>query len=303
MMYEERIFLIGATGNTGKPLVYKLLANPKVALTFYTRSPAKIHELYGGQPDGKVEIVQGDYSDLKPFENSIAGHSRMFFVICLLDFETIVSTTRAFAERAYIAGVQQIVFLCGIVASTPWRAAITSPVGRKVEESILTIPNRKGFVTLRPAYFMTNQIIMHGGDVHTVKTGNKIVDIRNEDETKPWISPKDIGEIAANILQDPIEKHGDAVYELIGDPRTPKEHVEILSRVLGRKIIYEKITEVQSYETMIKTGMSHLFAFNAIQLSGMLFNLPTTPGISILLGRQPQTMEQWVEENKSVFLQ
>ncbi|KAG2226990.1 hypothetical protein INT45_006397 [Circinella minor] len=99
----------------------------------------------------------------------------------------------------------------------------------------------------------------------------------------------------------PIEKHGDAVYELIGDPQTPKEHAEFLSRVLGRKIIYEKIAQEQSYKTMIKTGMPHLFAFNGIQLSGMLLNLPTTPGISILLGRQPQTMEQWVEENKNVF--
>ncbi|KAG2226989.1 hypothetical protein INT45_006396 [Circinella minor] len=137
MVYEERIFLIDATGNIGNPLVYKLLANPKVALTFYTRSPAKIHELYGGQPNGKMEIVQGDYSDLKPFENSIAGHSRMFFVIHLLDFETIA---------------KQVVFISGIVASTPWRAAIASSVGRKVEESILTIPDRKGFVALRPTY-------------------------------------------------------------------------------------------------------------------------------------------------------
>ena len=303
MVYEERIFLIGATGNTGKPLVYKLLGNPKVALTFYTRSPAKIHKLYGNQPDGKVEIVQGDYSDLKPFEDSVSGHSRMFFVIRLFDFKTIASTTRALAEKAYNAGVEQIVFVSGIVASTAWRAAIASPVGRQVEESILTIPNRKSFVALRPAYFMTNQIIMHGGDVDTVKSANKIVDIRNEDETKPWISPKDIGEVAANILQDPIEKHGDAVYELIGDPRTPKEHADILSRVLGRKIVYERITEEQSYETMIKTGTPHLFVFNGIQLSGMLLNLPITPGISILLGRPPQTLEQWVEENKSVFLQ
>ena len=300
MIYEERIFLVGATGNIGKPLVQKLLTNPKVALTLYARTPAKVQELYGDQPDGKLEIVQGAYDDQKPFKDSIAGHTRLFLLVQTPGFQGNAHTARNFAVAAYAAGVQQIVLISGFCSSMPWRSNIVTELGTNWESQIGTIPNRKNFVTLRPAYFMSNQT---GTDTLTVKNYNKIVDTREADSFKPWISPNDIGELVANILQDPIEKHGDAVYEMIGDPRTLKEQAEILSRVLGREIVYEKVSEEQSYETMTKkAGMSHLLAYTFVYLSTQLEYERVTPGLSILLGRKPETLEQWIEKNKSAFL-
>ena len=147
---------------------------------------------------------------------------------------------------------------------------------------------------------MSNQLIP-GSEAHTAKTSNAIFDVRNEDKLNPWISPNDIGEIAANILQDPIEKHGDAVYELIGDSRTPKEHPQILSSVLGKTITYQKITEEQLYEVLTKqSGLPHTLAYMFLGLTQ--FTGTRTPGLSILLGRQPETLEQWIEKNKSAFL-
>ncbi|KAG2226987.1 hypothetical protein INT45_006394 [Circinella minor] len=301
MVYEERIFLVGATGNIGKPLVQKLLTNPKVALTLYARTPAKVQELYGDQSEGKLEVVQGGYDNQKPFKDSIAGHTRLFLLIQTPGFqEGHIHNVRNFAETAYAAGVQQIVLISGFCSSMPWRNNIVANLGYSWESGIDSIPNRKNFVTLRPAFFMSNQAL---GDALSVKNYNKIIDSQEIDSFKPWISPDDIGELAANILQDPIEKHGDAVYEMVGDPRTPKEHVEILSRVLGREIVYEKVSEEQSYEIMTKqAGMSHLVAYTFVFLTAQLANERATPGLSILLGRQPETLEQWIEKNKSIFL-
>ncbi|KAI7860764.1 hypothetical protein BDC45DRAFT_492746 [Circinella umbellata] len=300
MVHEERIFLVGATGNIGKPLVQKLLVNPKVALTLYVRTPAKVQELYGDQSEGKLKIVQGGYDDQESFKDSITGHTRLFLLVQTPGFQGNTHNVRSFAETAYAAGVQQIVLISGLGSSMPWRSNMVTNLGYSWESGIDSIPNRKNFVTLRPAYFMSNQTL---GDAFSVKNYNKIIDSCEIDSFKPWISPDDIGELAANILQDPVEKHGDAVYEMVGDPRTPKEHAEILSHLLGKEIVYEKVSEEQSYEMMTKqAGMSHLVAYTFVFLTAQYENKRVTPGLSILLGRQPETLEQWIEKNKSIFL-
>ncbi|KAI8149247.1 hypothetical protein BJV82DRAFT_685299 [Fennellomyces sp. T-0311] len=300
MVYDERIFLVGATGNIGQPLVRKLLLNLKVALTLYARNPARAQKLYGEQAEGdRFQIVQGDYDNRKPFEDTIAGHTRLFILVQSSDYKTIGPLVRAFAETGYAAGVQQVVLVSGIAPSMPWRSSLLTDLGYQVEEAVLHIPNRKPFVTLRPAYFMSNQL---QADAGTIRNANKIIDIRELDQAKPWISPNDIGELAAIILQDPIEKHGEAVYEMVGDSRTPTEHAEILSRVLGRTITYEKVTDQQFYDTMTKqAGMHHAVAYMFLQVSAA-YNHKNTPGLSILLGHPPETLEHWIEQNKSKFL-
>ncbi|KAG2219909.1 hypothetical protein INT45_008546 [Circinella minor] len=297
MVYEERVYLIGATGNIGKPLVHKLLTNPKIALTLYTRTPSKVQEIFGSDlPQGKVTVIEGDYENQKPFQESITGHTRLFLLLTPSNESPRIA--REFAEAAYSAGVQQIVVISGIVASLPWRLTMYTEITQKLEQDLLNIPKRKAIVSLRPAYFMTN--IFAGADITSIKTANMFADIRTEDQTRPWISPKDIGELSANILQDPIKKHGDAVYEMIGDPKTPVEEAKSLSRVLGREIVYKKISEEQFYENMAKY-MPHRVAFMFMQMATLLTQ-KRTPGLSVLLGRAPQTLEEWVEENKAAFL-
>ena len=297
MVYEEKIFIIGGTGNVGQALVRKLLTNPNVALTLYARSPAKVQELFGEQADGKFQVIQGDYADQKAFEQAIPGHTRLFLLLQVPDFD-YSNIARGFAEKAYNAGVNQIVINSGITASMPWRCTTYSAV--PFEKAVLDIPNRKAVVALRPANFMSNQL-MPGGDADNVKKANMIFDTREPDQPNPWISPNDIAELAANVLQDPIEKHGDAVYELIGDPRTPTEYAEILSRVLGKTVTYQKITEEQFYEALTKqAGLPHLVAYLFIYFGQ--YTSKRTPGLSVLLGRQPETLEQWIEKNKSAFL-
>ncbi|KAI7850282.1 hypothetical protein BDC45DRAFT_518931 [Circinella umbellata] len=297
MVYEERVYLIGATGNIGKPLVHKLLTNPKIALTLYTRTPSKVQEIFGSAlSQGKVTVIEGDYENQKPFQRSITGHTRLFLLLPPSNESPRIACE--FAKAAYSAGVQQIVVISGIVASLPWRLTMYTEITQKLEQDLLNIPKRKAIVSLRPAYFMTN--IFAGADITSIKTANMFADIRTEDQTRPWISPKDIGELSAIILQDPIEKHGDAVYEMIGDPKTPVEEAKSLSRVLGREIVYKRISEEQFYENMTKY-MPHRVAFMFMQMATLLTQ-KCTPGLSVLLGRAPQTLEEWIEENKAPFL-
>lgn len=102
------------------------------------------------------------------------------------------------------------------------------------EKAILDIPNRGGtYVCLRPTCFMSDHLRQ---EIATIKSSNKIFGAYPEDMIEEWISPDDIGALAAIIFQEPIEKHGDAVYEMTGDWLTPVERAAILSKHLGRDI-------------------------------------------------------------------
>ena len=51
----------------------------------------------------------------------------------------------------------------------------------------------------------------------TIQSENTLVDSADPEEKQEWISPFDIAQVAVNILQDSIDKHGDAAYDLVGD--------------------------------------------------------------------------------------
>lgn len=90
------------------------------------------------------------------------------------------------------------------------------------------IPNRGHIVNLRPGSFMSNLLYtdrpLHSG---------KIFDTSDSNYPQGWISTNDIGAVVAVILCEDISKHGDAIYTLIGDVRTPAERAQILSCLLG----------------------------------------------------------------------
>ncbi|KAI9277105.1 hypothetical protein BDA99DRAFT_494891 [Phascolomyces articulosus] len=291
-MTSERIYIIGGTGNVGSAAVNELLKH-KIPVTLYARSQAKVQALFNNQD--LLTVIQGDYADLKPFEDSIAGHTRLFLLVS--DLQNLVKIKTSIAEKAYAAGVKQIVHISSSSVSAPWRTNFIGTVHRNSEEGILAIPNRAAYVALRPSRFMSNQNVF---EAHGIKYANIISDTVGPDHPQEFISPNDIGLAAANILRDAVEKHGDAVYELIGDVLRPKDRAALLTKVLGREINYVKITAEEKYKILTeKAGLPHRMAYD---LTGFVEADPhVTPGLSIILGRQPETLEQYTEAKSALL--
>ncbi|KAI8149936.1 hypothetical protein BJV82DRAFT_573156 [Fennellomyces sp. T-0311] len=290
----EQIYVIGGTGNVGTAAIKELLRN-KVQVTVYARSPAKAQNLFGNDPN--LTVVEGDLDNLKPFEETITGHMRLFLLINT-DFQNLAKYKTNIAQKAYASGVKQIVHISSISTTFPWRSSYIGEVHRQSEEGIVSIPNRGAYVTLRPARFMSNLLWL---EINSIKFANAIIDTVDPGTEQHWISTNDIGLAAANILQEPIEKHSDGVYEMIGDVVSLTDRAELLTRVLGRKITYVRSTPEDSYKNMIeKAGLPHIMA------TDLLLDLPipakVSPVLSILLKRQPETLSQWLEANKSALL-
>lgn len=293
---SERVFVIGGTGNTGKPVVEALL-KANVPTTVLARTPEKVHQMFPSSVNNShFTIVKGDVTDYALFEKSIVGHTRLFFVVN--GFGNMIETKVTLAAKAYAAGVKQVVDVSSLSSGFPWRSSFIGVHHRSCEEGILAIPNRGAYVALRPSRFMSNMLWI---DIHGIKANNTVYDTAEPDEREEWISPNDIGALAAIVLLDPVEKHGDAVYEMVGDYITPTKRAAVFSEALGREIKYQQISLPEKYK-QLNSHLPHAMAYELSIPFGGDGNPKRPAALSILLGREPETVEQWIKANKNGFL-
>lgn len=230
-------------------------------------------------------------------KDALRGHHRLFLLYG--GFEDFVEKKVAIARLAYAAGIKQILDISAINASKSWGAGRIGVLHRDAEQGILNIPHRGKLVALRPGRFMSNFLNFERPSLEGV-----IHDTANGDQTQGWISPNDIAAVAASVLTDDVEKHGDIAYELIGDVVTPNELAAIASRALERPISYQKVSASTKYNHLMQTGrFPHAGAYH------IAASIPTMPsittistGIPILIGREPETLEQFISLNKAQLL-
>jgi len=289
----SKVFVLGATGQLGSAVV-KSLVEKNVSVTAYVRDASKAEKLFG-QSD-KLNVVQGGYEDLDVFRAAVAGHERLFLMV--QSFTDMRGVKHAFSKIAYEAGVKQIVDIsCTQEMALSWRSNIVSEGHRSSEEAIINIPNRGNYVALRPSGFFSNLFM---GDIHTIRHANVIMGCVPSDEKRMWISPTDISAVAVNVLTEPIDQHNDAVYEMTSESLSGDERAQILSKVLGKDIKYVERSAVEEYKAYRGVGMSHLAAYGLVDY----FSLGhVNRGLPILLGRDTESFETYVENNKQAVLQ
>ncbi|ORY94221.1 hypothetical protein BCR43DRAFT_496070 [Syncephalastrum racemosum] len=287
---SERVYIVGGTGDIGS-LAAKDLIKHNVPVTVLARDPEKAQKLFPGAGD-LLRVVKGDYDDLETFEKTVQGHSRMFLLV--KDMFNMPKIKQALAERAYAAGVKQIVDISSRFATFPYRSSFIGHMHRQSEEAMLAIPNRGRLVCLRPSKFMTNHFWFAKP---MIQNANVLADILDLDAYDEYISTWDIAELASIVLRDDIEKHQDLCYELIGDSVTTRERAAVFSKVLGREIAPKQVAPEEQY----KQAAQHMPHCMAIDLIHVRCNRPKSPALSVVLGRQPESFEDWVTRNKAAF--
>ncbi|CAO3693635.1 unnamed protein product [Rhizopus stolonifer] len=288
----ERVFIIGGTGNVGSRAVNDLLLK-EIPVTLYARNPEKAKSLFNHHP--LVSTVQGDYDDFSNLKDQLKGHGRLLLLIG--DLERYVALKREIATCAYGAGIAQIVDISSLDASFPSRATLSGDIHRLGEEAMLDVANRGYLVILRPGRFMSNLLSF------SRPFGDVVLDTVDGEELMGWISPDDIGAVAALVLSEDLEKHKDAVYELNGDAVSPLELARIFSEACGRPFGCKKAKASDLYKAMIQAGHSHLLAYGySTRLASVNNWLPgVTDGMEILLGRNPETLREFVFRYKDSF--
>jgi len=295
-MAEEKVFIIGATGGIGKQVAFQL-SEKSIKTTLFVRDIGKAKSLFEGKPH--LTFVKGDISDTNGYKAAIQGHTRLFLVTTSI--ASMGEDKERLAKIAFDSGVLQIVDVssftvayneCGIISQ-----AHTD--GERLIRALARENKKRSYVALRGGAFMTNHL---WGDQYSIKSASCLFASSSPLTKTAWVDPRDIGDVAACVLSDPIEKHSNYVYPIHPDVKTNEERAKIFTKVLGKEIKYQQIDQVKHYEQILDHVKIHRQAYDIVALGSRDGDVWPTPEISILTKRPIRTLEEWVVDNKSSFL-
>lgn len=292
-MSSERIFITGGTGRIGIKCVTDLL-DANIPVTLFARDVEKVKSLYPNHYGDLVQVVEGSFDNLDPIKEGVKGHTRLLMLVG--DFSKFAQTKGTIAKYAYEVGVKQIVDISSMCIDSGWRLSTIGEIHKSGEQAILDVPNRGTLVALRPNRFMSN----HYQGANNLQ-GDVLYDAVDPNHLEGWISPNDIGAFSAAIFKDDVAKHGDRVYNLNGQMVTGNQRAEILSRVTGRKITYVQ-DALKRYKFLVeKAHYPHFIAIDLVDTGNGQPEAPINPSIEIILGRKPETLEEYLPTIKNLL--
>ncbi len=293
-MFQGKVLVTGATGDTGRATVDELLARGH-----------QVRALAHGQDDRSkklrdrgVEVFYGDLLDFGQVRAALNGVQRAYFVYPIRP--GILQATAYFAQAAKEAGVDGIVNMSQKSAREDAKshAATDHWLSERIFDwSGLTVAH------IRPTYFAEWLLyiapMIKAGLLHVPFGTGKHAPIAAEDQ----------GRVIAGILEDPAPHKG-GIYPLFGPVEyTYAETARLLSRVLGKPVQYRQVN-FEEFSNVLQSGgknagRENSFLFQhlkevAIDHQNGVFE-GTNDLVEKLGGRPPMTLEAFIEKHRSAF--
>lgn len=288
------VFIVGATGQTGKMIIEEFDKHPgTVQLRLGVRNRDEVARLRAAGRDA----VHFDLDDPRSFGVALANVDRLY----LLTGYTVamVHQSKTLVDAARKAGVKHIVNQ-GVFAE--WDC--TDPhfvwfalVEKYIEASGIT------WTHLHPNIFM-EYLLNSGppiGGTFSVFWG----DVR-----AGWIASRDLAEVAATVLRQGPEKHGNRDYWMSTETHSGSEIAAILSEELGRKVVCD-LKSPEEFEALFLAGALQVESWYAkgavdfcVQVAdGRMGYIGTVKDdVPYLLGRPATSLRQWIRENRVKLL-
>ena len=286
------IAVVGATGNTGRAVVKELtrLGHPPICVV---RDRNKAREVLGED----ARIATTELTDLPTLKQAFKGVTSVFVVTG--HNPQMVEQQNTVLDAALEVGVRYLVRVSGsrffVLPDSP------SIIGRghyAIEERLRNSGIK--WVILRPGFFMQNTF----AQAASIKNDGKIVLPFAADLPFAFVDVRDTGAVGARVLLDPTPHIG-KIYEFTGSQSNFAEFADIFSQVLGRKITYIPVPFEQAEQAMKARGLpewliTHQRTAAQIAESGGLATETPEP-IRNIVGREPLTTKQFVEDYKGIF--
>jgi uncharacterized protein YbjT (DUF2867 family) len=295
MSHTNRILVTGATGTVGQLVVSSLLERG-ATVRVLTRNAEKAATTFGS----KVEFSRGDVSDREWLKGSeaFAGVQRLFLL-------TVSSADQPALERDIVraaksAGVGHVVKLSvqGATQADPSSSLMRWHAFAEDEIIASGVP----YTVLRPNLFLQNFL---RDDAKTIKATNKFYRPAANCRIS-HVDCRDIADVAATVLTEPIDKHNGFTYYVSGpESLTYTELAAHLSQALGKPIEYVPVDDYAAYTTFKGQG----FPEAVCQMIIKLFQFYRTNAASevfldskIVTGKDPRTALQFFTDYKHQFL-
>jgi uncharacterized protein YbjT (DUF2867 family) len=275
------MFLVsGATGNVGGELV-RALVSAGEQVRALTR---------GGEPSAlppSVEVATGDLNQPDSLKSGLRGVRGVFLLSGYADMPGLLSAIRE-------AGVERVVLLSGSSAES---GDTTNAISAYMIASETAVRDSGLSATiLRPSAFMSNTLQWAG----QLRAGD-VVRAPFAHAAAATIDPQDIGAVAAETLVG--SGHDSLIYRLTGpEPLRPADRVRILGGVLYRGLRFEAQSDAEARVEMTETmPVEYVDASFNFYVDGALDESMVLPTVQQLLGRPPQSFEQWAHAHADAF--
>lgn len=284
----------GASGNVGLSAVQKLVeSGAKVKALTRSSTSDKVAPL---NECAQVQVVQCDLLDKASLANVFDGAKGAFLISA--NCKDQVEAEKNFIDCAVASGCPYLVKLGTIRSYTAKDSQVTyARFHAEVEEHLQTTAGTMKWTVLSPNCFMSN----HLGDIFGTLPTNKIVYPVDPDAKAAIIDPRDVGDIAAQLLlaSDPSAHHG-LKLDISGPEQVSLSQIAALyTEVLCRPIHMVKCPVSDWIAAAIASGfedwMAEAVSHNFTKWEDGTLCFPTSPE-ALALAAPHRTMAQWVKE-------
>jgi uncharacterized protein YbjT (DUF2867 family) len=283
----RKIIITGATGNVGLAVI-KSLTLIKGDFEIFAGLRDMNEPIDLSNPK-KIRTIHFDFFDRDSIREALTDCHSLF----LLRPPQISDVKKHFSPLINISKEKQVKHL--VFLSVQGAEKSSWIPHHKIEKLILDSGINHTF--LRPAYFMQNFTTTLRKDI--VEKSRIYLSAGKAKFT--LVDVEDVGAVAAEILANPLD-HINKAYDLTNEENLDFEQMAyILSRELGRNIVYKSPNLLSFFLTKRKEGVPTMFVLVMIMLH-YLPRFSRTPEISNsfenLTGRKPRRFEEFLRKNR-----
>ncbi|MFQ5817624.1 MAG: NmrA/HSCARG family protein [Terriglobia bacterium] len=296
MTEPKTILVTGATGAQGGGVARQLLAGGKFAVRCLSRNPNS--EKATALKQAGAEVVKGDFEDVASLRSALTGCYGVFGVTNYWEhFEKEYPQGKNLMDAVAAAKVEHFVF-----------SAL--PYAKKLTQGALAVPHfdSKGQLEeygrgrglaatfVHVAFYFENFLFFFPPQKQA--DGTFSFGFPQGDTPLAGVAVEDVGGVVAAIFDRRAEFRGKTV-GIVGDDLPSQRYAEIMTRVLGKKVVYNYIPRevFASFTFPGAEDLANMFEFNRLHIPNRKADLEQ----SRTLYPRMQSFESWLTANKSRF--
>ncbi len=298
-MSTPTIFVFGATGTFGRPLIDELLPDHKagrIKLIASARKSENVATLESlGVVAKQIDLDKAEMDGLEPLVEALRGVDRVFL---LTGYEyKMLAQSKAVIDAAKAAGVAHLVHLGANGRQDT--TSVYSGWHRLIEAYIET--SGLSFTHLRPCQTFQTIPMMHA-----IAGSPGVIENYIGDTRVAWVDTRDVAAVAAAALRNP-SAHSGRAYPLATVQASVPEVVDLLSQITGKPWRYAD-QEPSVFVNKVAAGGADPIYMGSVSVSFVKQRQGLLPALSEvydnikeLTGRDPIGLRAYLEQHLELF--